>query len=366
MLLKLNFKRYIAAEVGAAIATGIGALASSGLNAYSQHRTNAVNRQQAEYAFQQQQLAIQRQNEYNSPAQQVLRMKAAGLNPSLAYGANGEMVGNQADVPAYNAIPAEAPNVGNVGTGIAEAVRTGIDIRDLERREALAVSEIALQDNQSFLAVTAGELNQAQKQEIISLLGYKVEEAESRIQLNWENVLKTRQEISNLKAQKQEILSRIGVNEEQMRLLAAQCGLTEIQAYRLAALLPHEIANMDANTSLQVMQTSLSQEQILSIDREIMHTNFVERLERDKFDFDKGKLEVEAAKWEKEYRADRVENFLDNIIRIYTFGVGAAALRKGESLPPVRRAPITSSHHGVGTNYTPSKPQRHPAPGTKY
>lgn len=361
-----NFKRYIAAEVGAAIATGIGALASSGLNAYSQHKTNAVNRAQAEYAFRQQQQAIQRQNEYNSPAQQVLRMKAAGLNPALAYGANGEMVGNQADIPAYNAIPAEAPNLGNIGTGLAEAVRTGIDIRDLQRREALAVSEIALQGSQQFLATTAGELNQAQKQEIVTMLGYKVEEAESRIQLNWENVLKTRQEISNLKAQKKEILSRIGVNEEQMKLLAAQCGLTEMQAYRLASLLPHEIVNMDANTALQVMQTSLSQEQILSIDRDMMHINFVERLENQKFDFEKGKLEVEAAKWEKEYRADRIEHFTDNLIRIYTFGVGAAALRKGEQLPPVRRAPITSSHHGVGANYTPSKPKRHPAPGTKY
>lgn len=324
------------------------ALVSGGLNALSQMHTNVMNREQAQYAFDQQMAAIQRMNEFNSPAQQVLRMKSAGLNPSLAYGADGAMVGNQADIPAFNAIPAEAPSIGNLGSAMSDAIRTGIDVQDLEIRKDLAVAEIALKDSQSFLAVTSGDLNQAQKQEILSLLGYRIENLESQTQLNWENVLKTRQEISNLKAQKNEILSRIGLNEEQMKLLAAQTGLTEMQCYRLAQLLPHEIANMDADTALAVMNTSLSQEEIMKLDRELMHVNFIERLERDKFDFEKGAWHVEQVKWEKDYRANRVENFLDNATRIYTFGVGASALRKGEPLPPVRRAPISSSHHGAG------------------
>lgn len=338
------------------IITALGGVASAGLNALSQHRTNAANRAQADYAFQQQQRAIQRMNEYNSPSQSVVRMLSAGLNPSLVYGADGSMVGNQSEVPAYNAIPAEAPSVGNLGSAMSDAIRTGIDVKDLEIRKDLAVAEIALKDSQSFLAVTSGELNQSQKQEILSLLGYKIENLESQTQLNWEGVLKTRQEISNLKAQKNEILSRIGLNEEQMKLLSAQTGLTEMQCYRLAQLLPHEIMNMDAETALATMNASLSQEEALKLDRDIMHINFIERLEGQKFDFEKGSWEVEQIKWEKDYRANRVENFVDNLTKIYTFGVGASALRNGQPLPPRRVAPVTSSHHGTGVLGSSPKP----------
>lgn len=330
-----------------AIGSAVGTVGSAALNAYSQHRTNAINREQAEYAFRQQQLAIQRANEYNSPAQQVLRMKAAGLNPALAYGADGAMVGNQADTPAYSPIPAEAPNIGNVGAGIADAIRTGIDVRALEIQQAVAQAEIALKDTQSFLNITAGNVNEQTLREMVTMLGYKVERAESEIQLNWENVLKTRQEISNLKAQKDEILSRIGLNEEQMKLLAAQTGLTEMQCYRLAQLLPHEIANMDAQTGLYTMQTNLSQEQILSLDREMMHVNFVERLEREKFDFEKGSWQVAQRKWEAEYRAERVEHFEDVLVRLFTFGLGASALRGGQPLPrkvSAPRAPVAGNY----------------------
>lgn len=330
--------------MSAAAATFGAAVAGGAINALSQMHTNASNREQAQYAFGQQMAAIHEQNVYNSPGQQVLRMKAAGLNPSLAYGADGAMVGNQADVPAYNAIPAEAPNIGNMGAAMSDAIRTSIDVEDLEIRKDLATAEIACKDAQSFLAVTSGELNLAQKQQIMTLLGYQVEKLESETQLNWENVLKSRQEIANLKAQKQEILSRIGVNEEQMKLLAAQTGLTEMQCYRLVQLLPHEIALMDAETALATMNANLSQEEMLKLDADLRHIGFVERLEREQFDFEKGKFEVEARKWEKEYRANRVENFTDNLIRIYTFGLGASALRNGYSLPPVRRS---GSHHGT-------------------
>lgn len=340
--------------MSASLITALGSVAGSAINAYSQHRTNAVNRQQAEYAFRQQMHAVNRQNEYNSPAQQVLRMKAAGLNPALAYGADGAMVGNQADVPAYNAIPAEAPNVGNVGAGIADAIRTGIDVRDLEIRDAVAKAEIALKGTQEFLNVVNGNVGIQTIREMVTMLGYKVQKAESEIELNWENVLKTRQEISNLKASKKEILSRIGLNEEQMKLLAKQAHLTEVQAYRLAMLLPHEISNMDASTGLLTMQTNLSQEQIMKLDRELMHINFVERLESNKFDFEKGAWSVEQKKWEQEYKANRVEHFEDNVVKIFTFGLGASALRSGQPLPSGSSLPNGRSSVDYGNTGEPN------------
>ena len=326
----LGLVRYIAPAVGAAIASGIGAVASAGLNAASQARTNAQNRAQAEYAFRQQQAAIQRQNEYNSPVQQVLRMKAAGLNPSLAYGADGAMVGNQSEAPAYTPIPAEAPNIGNIGAGIAEAVRTGIEVKDFQRRQDLATAEIASKDWQNFLAMTQGQLNQAAAQETLTLLGYRVDSLESQTQLNWEQVLKTRQEISNLKEQKKEIQSRVCLNDAQIKELASRAGLSDTQAYAILARLPHEILQMDANAAYAWAQEAVGRAEVVKINREVSHIGFVEWQEGRNFDF---QVNSKVADLEMQRYQSRVStmNQLMNTIGLLT---GAAAMRAGQPLPP--------------------------------
>lgn len=59
-----------------------------------------VNQQLAEYSFNKNQDAIQAQNQYNSPAQQIARYQAAGLNPALMYGP-GASAGDQSSVARY-------------------------------------------------------------------------------------------------------------------------------------------------------------------------------------------------------------------------------------------------------------------------
>lgn len=73
----------------AIVAAGITA-ASEGANMYAQGKTNLKTRQFAEEMyFRQRADALSdwdRQNLYNSPAEQMKRFKAAGLNPNLIYG----------------------------------------------------------------------------------------------------------------------------------------------------------------------------------------------------------------------------------------------------------------------------------------
>lgn len=339
MKIKLPFKRCWVAEA----ITAAGALGGAALNAYSQHRTNAVNRQQSEHAFAMQQQAIQRMNEYNSPAQQVLRMKAAGLSPSLAYGADGAMVGNQADVPAYNAIPAEAPNVGNLGTGIADAIRTGVEVRDLERRQALAVAEIAAQSFENFQAVMSGNLMAAQAQEIMSLLGYKQEEYEAGNTLKWDQVLETREHIANLKAERDEIRSRINLNEAQVKELVARTGLEETQVYAILQRLPHEILQMDAQAAFNWVQTDVGRAECAKINREISHIGFVEWQTGRDFDFQVASkvADLEFARYG--YKVDIAKQLMS------TLGVitGVAAMRNGQILPQQRKpSPIITPSGG--------------------
>lgn len=68
----------------------------------NQIRQNQMNRQMSELEFQQNLDMWNRANEYNSPAQQMARLKAAGLNPNLVYGGSP---GNMAvgTLPRYNA-----------------------------------------------------------------------------------------------------------------------------------------------------------------------------------------------------------------------------------------------------------------------
>lgn len=331
MRLKIDFKRFWVAEA----ITAAGTLAAAGINAAAQARTNAQNREQSEHAFRMQQEAIQRQNEYNSPAQQVLRMKAAGLNPALAYGADGDMTGNQSAVPAYNAIPAESPNVGNLGAGLADAIRTGVEVKDLERRQALAVAEIAAQDFRNFQAVCAGELSQAQAKETLTLLGYRVEELEAGNTLKWENVLKVREEIANLKEERKEILSRVKVNEQQVQTLAATMHLSETQVYAILQRLPHEIEQMDAEAAFAWAQEAVGRANVTKIHREVSHIGFIEWANGRDFDFNKASRVAELEFQRYGFKVGLAKQLMSTIGVI----TGVAAMRNNQPLPTYQRQP---------------------------
>lgn len=80
--------------VVAAIAQGASQILSTGINALTQGAQNRKNRRFAEHQAQQARgWALDdwnMQNEYNSPANQMQRYKAAGLNPHLIYGQSNE------------------------------------------------------------------------------------------------------------------------------------------------------------------------------------------------------------------------------------------------------------------------------------
>lgn len=84
----------------------LGQLASSLINArtakINTDKTNQANRELAEYSYEKDTEAWNRQNEYNLPTAQMARLKAAGLNPNLVYG-NGAAQSTAATMPKYNA-----------------------------------------------------------------------------------------------------------------------------------------------------------------------------------------------------------------------------------------------------------------------
>lgn len=109
-------------NLGAAIAAG-GAVAASAINAGSQERTNRWQLQLAKYSYEQQRQMIAEQNAYNSPLSQLKRYEEAGLNPNLIYGEGKASAGNQSEIAKYNAPNLVAPNVGQIGSTLMDAVR---------------------------------------------------------------------------------------------------------------------------------------------------------------------------------------------------------------------------------------------------
>lgn len=101
----------------AAAATLIGGIIN---NRAQKKRDQAQNKAQMElskYSYEQEQLGIDRQNQYNSPAMQMDRYTAAGLNPNLIYG-SGASGGNQSSTPKFDTPsvvnrvgPLEIPNM---------------------------------------------------------------------------------------------------------------------------------------------------------------------------------------------------------------------------------------------------------------
>lgn len=99
----------------------LGGLGSSAMNNNAVQDTNKANMEIAKYQAQWQQQenekAYQRslnmwnlQNEYNSPTQQMARVRAAGLNPNLVYG-NGVTGNSAGSTPQYEPAKFNAPTM---------------------------------------------------------------------------------------------------------------------------------------------------------------------------------------------------------------------------------------------------------------
>ncbi|WP_373233771.1 hypothetical protein [Parabacteroides sp. D26] len=99
----------------------LGGIGSSAMNNKAVQDTNKANMEIAKYQAQWQQQenekAYQRslnmwnlQNEYNSPTQQMARIRAAGLNPNLVYG-NGVTGNSAGSTPQYEPAKFNAPTM---------------------------------------------------------------------------------------------------------------------------------------------------------------------------------------------------------------------------------------------------------------
>lgn len=336
----------------AGIASGVGAIGSSAINAIMQSRTNAVNRAMAEQAYQRELEAIRRQNEYNSPAMQVARLRAAGLNPSLAYGADGQLTGMQSDVPHMSPIPAESPSVGNLSAGLTESIRAGLEVREQENRNALAMAEVAFRDAASFKAYVDSDMTDTQKRFLLETWDLQIENLRANNSKTWE-------EVAYLIQQRNESKSRVKLNDAQIKSLAAGTRLKDAQVREILELLPARVRNMDADTRLKYIQCEEGKAMIRQIAASITMmeaqteqgwahlVNEAKGLSNEKFGLDLQDY------WNRRNLTQKyVEMGTDVVLDISKIIIGAGAISNMSKLPnPVKLWTPQSMTFG-GQNYT--------------
>lgn len=87
--------------------------------------TRETNEQNARLAREQMEWStaqVEKQNEYNSPVQQMARYQEAGLNPNLIYGNGVSSAGNQMALPSYQRAEMQTPDVLSAGVARAQNI----------------------------------------------------------------------------------------------------------------------------------------------------------------------------------------------------------------------------------------------------
>lgn len=218
-------------------------MAGQAATAIAQGKTNRKTRKWNEDQIKQQRKwALEdwdRQNTYNSPAQQMARLRAAGLNPHLIYGA-GSATNTASNVPSTPTMDwnPRAPDIGSILTSPVNAymetrsfqaqqklldaqtlkVLSDVDTSrfDLGQKERLADTQASIMQSIATGKQLEMELNKDKNQREAIRLSKDLEEATARIAQNYSNMdlqamqkEKGNEEIKNIKQMRSKVSEEI-------------------------------------------------------------------------------------------------------------------------------------------------------------
>lgn len=174
---------------GVAAITAAGALVSQGANAYATGRMNKKNRKWNEEMYRRQRndalVDWNTQNEYNSPVEQMKRLKAAGLNPNLVYGdgANSPSANIRSADPGQP--KTEAPQFSNIaGETISkyfEVTSQKQQLKNMEATEALIKAQTQATLANAGIKEIDLDTKTWQKNNIPNNLGYDSDQPENML-----------------------------------------------------------------------------------------------------------------------------------------------------------------------------------------
>lgn len=223
-----------------------------------------------------------RENEYNTPLNQMNRYKSAGLNPDLMYGqqnlsaASPEMTSGEGATPMDYSPVANGPTIGEAASIAANARLTNAQAKLAESQADKVDSETVGQtiNNEWLPKLLKGqtEINEAdvkQKLADAGLKGKQIEVAVEQIKVMQQSVKESQKKIEDLQSQMenrtfQQVQSILEYNlrKDKQRYeiseILSKVGLNHANIKRVLNVLPFEIAESISRTNVNDASAALT------------------------------------------------------------------------------------------------------------
>lgn len=223
-----------------------------------------------------------RENAYNSPASQMARYKAAGLNPDLIYGqpnlsaASPEMTSGDGSLPTDVSNLANKRTIGDIVSQAASTRLTNAQAKlaesQADKTDAETVGQTINNDWLPKLLKGQTEINEADVKQRLAdagLKGKQIEVAVEQIKVMQQSVKESQQKINDLQSQMenrtfQQVQAMLEYNLKkdkqsyEVREILSKIGLNSVAARRLASLLPYEIAESISRTGVNDATAALT------------------------------------------------------------------------------------------------------------
>lgn len=289
LLLRLRLNKYIEQQrccriaplVAAGIMSAVASLAGTAAN--RKNTSDALSAQRGEQSRQRQyelELAgkqnewnIQqwrRENDYNSPAAQMSRLKAAGLNPDMVYGEGGATMpsaaspqmtaGRSAPPVDYSAVAGQK----TIGGALAEANLQNI-IANSKKTEAEtnAINTATKgQESSNKILESDAAFRDALNQGNLDMQSVNIELGWTRVDLGNTDIAKARQEMTKMEHECNILIAERDVVLQKFKLMEVQTAIAEIEK-NLAAPMGRaqiralsESANVSHATARQIIKES--------------------------------------------------------------------------------------------------------------
>lgn len=230
-----------------------------------------------------------RENAYNSPAAQMARYKAAGLNPDLIYGQQNLSAASPEMTSGDGSLPTDVSNLANkrtIGDMVSQAASTRLTNAQAKLAESQANKTDAETEGQGYqndilksdaafrdalnsgtvdlnnMSLKVSEKGMQLTDEQIGKLRKECDQIDQNIEQSRAAVDEIRQKISNLKTD--QAISRlryildVKLGEATIKKLASECNLNYIRAKEIIDKLPYEISNIKASTSKTRVDTTVA------------------------------------------------------------------------------------------------------------
>lgn len=223
-----------------------------------------------------------RENAYNSPAAQMARYKAAGLNPDLIYGQQNLSAASPEMTSGDGSLPTDVSNLANkrtIGDIVSQAASTRLTNAQAKLAESQAdktdaetVGQTINNDWLPKLLKGQTEINEADVKQRLAdagLKGKQIEVAVEQIKVMQQSVKESQQKINDLQSQMenrtfQQVQAMLEYNLKkdkqsyEVREILSRIGVNSATARRIVNLLPYEIAESISRTGVNDATAALT------------------------------------------------------------------------------------------------------------